>query len=177
MEKFKRFKEGAKKLLSKVGSFLNKGSKVVEKLQPVVDVVKNFVPYGDQIAEGIKIGQKVAETAGTAMESIGQGKNIGDVIKDTVDRARNIPFAGIRETEPQKMARNFKESIEPDPKLIEQFRKEKQQNLPPPQINNNIKQPQINNNTNRPKQDPQFLSKDPIKPKAQQPSFMNNILN
>lgn len=167
MEKFKRIKEGAKKLLSKVGSFLNKGSKVVEKLQPVVDVVKNFVPYGDQIAEGIKIGQKVAETAGTAMESIGEGKNIGDVIKDTVDRVKNIPFAGIRETEPQKMARKFKESIEPDSKYYEEIRK----NNPPPEIN-------LKGTFS--KKQPEFLTNKPPEPskrKADQPAFMNNVLN
>ena len=176
MEKFKRFKEGAKKVLSKVGTFLNKGAKVVEKIQPIFKVVKDFVPYGEYIDKGIEIGQEVAEKAGRAMQSIGEGKDLGGVIKDTfndfnegstgnfikekiIPKIKTAPkiISGIKTDIPNI------DTIEPAKRFVNEIEK--------------TNQPKIDNNTTQPKKSPQFLTKNPPKSQVTEPSFMKNVLN
>lgn len=90
IEKYKKIKEGAKKILTKVGTFLNKGAKVVDKIKPIVKVAKEFIPYGDAIDQGLEIGQNIAEKAGEMMQKIGEGKNVRKVIKEGFTTKKDV---------------------------------------------------------------------------------------
>ena len=86
LEKLKKVKMFAEKLATKTAGFVKKGSKIIKKIKPVVDVVTDFIPYGDTIDKAIDIGVKVADKFGNVLEDAGRGKNVMKSIKNNVSR-------------------------------------------------------------------------------------------
>lgn len=81
--KFKNLKELGKKITTKVGGFLNKAGKFMDKVKPIVDVVTDFIPNGDKIDEvydmvtdWTKKGAKVVEKVSSNYKSIKPPENL-----------------------------------------------------------------------------------------------------
>lgn len=167
IEGFKRIKEGAKKLIGKTGTFINKAAKAVEKLQPVVNVVKEFIPYGEVIDKGIELGTEVAKRTGNVMKKIGDGRNvlkaIGEEWDDIDEEPLREPINTIVNNIPEKAKQNVQKIIDTGKKVVQT-------------INNNVPSKQ---NDAVPKIDrpTQFITNKPPKVEVQQPSFMSNVLN
>lgn len=169
IEKLKRLKEFGKKVAGKVGGFLQKAHKVVDKIKPAFKVVKDFIPYGDVIDKGIEIGNELADRGGRALESIGKGENIKNVIKDTFSDYDSSqitkPINNWINNQPEQRRQNIRKAQDIVQKVVKT-------------TSDIIDKTTNSSNFNQRK--PEFISKGPIaktSTQPRQPSFMNNVLN
>ena len=195
LEKFKRFKDGIKKVAKKAGNFFQKAAKVVEKFQPAVDLIGDVVPYGNYIKEAVRIGTNVAEKGGRALESIGEGKNVREVIKDTFtddDRERISGTVNkFIDKQPEERRQKIRTAIDTGKKVVktaeEIYDNLKNNPYPKPPILQRDKRPTnipeiAKKKTFEPKP-AQFIQKKPyvedssVKPTPSKSNWQNNILN
>lgn len=167
IEFFKRIKEAGKKLASKTGAFIQKGAKYAEKLQPVLKVVSDFIPYGDVIEKGVELGTELAERGGNVLKKIGDGRNVFKALEEEFDDFEtdlvSKPVNNYIDKLPENQKQKVQQGLKTTQKVLDTSKKVVQA------INNNTT-PKIN----RPSQ---FITNRPVEQKVEQPSFMSNVLN